>query len=112
MAATIRGRFGPGCWAITPWPNTGFTATRRKRKPGWSRSAIISAMPGWARSAKSSTARRRIIRVERRRKHLSGLANLAEEALLRIARDWKGLPLRHEGAAGARDASIARPGKV
>jgi hypothetical protein len=38
-------------------------------------------------------------RVERRRRHLSGLADLAEEALLRIARDWQRLPLRHEGGA-------------
>jgi hypothetical protein len=38
-------------------------------------------------------------RVERRRRHLSGLADLAEEALLRIARDWQQLPLRHEGGA-------------
>ncbi|MGE3269383.1 MAG: hypothetical protein AB7P40_11590, partial [Chloroflexota bacterium] len=37
--------------------------------------------------------------VERRRRHLSGLSELAEEALLRIARDWKTLPLRHEGRA-------------
>lgn len=44
---------------------------------------------------------RRYRRVERRRRHLSGLADLADEALLRIARDWKRLPLRHEGAAEA-----------
>ena len=42
---------------------------------------------------------RRYRRVERRRRHLSGLADLADEALLRIARDWNQLPLRHEGGA-------------
>ena len=42
---------------------------------------------------------RRYRRVERRRRHLSGLADLADEALLRIARDWQQLPLRHEGGA-------------
>ena len=42
---------------------------------------------------------RRYRRVERRRRHLSGLADLADEALLRIARDWQRLPLRHEGRA-------------
>jgi hypothetical protein len=44
---------------------------------------------------------RRYRRVERRRRHLSGLADLADEALLRIARDWKRLPLRHEDRADA-----------
>ena len=38
-------------------------------------------------------------RVERRRRHLAGLADLADEALLRIARDWHRLPLRHAGGA-------------
>ncbi len=38
-------------------------------------------------------------RVERRRRHLTGLADLADEALLRIARDWKALPLRHDDRA-------------
>lgn len=42
---------------------------------------------------------RRYRRVERRRRHLSGLADLADEALLRIARDWRQLPLRHEAGA-------------
>jgi energy-coupling factor transporter ATP-binding protein EcfA2 len=42
---------------------------------------------------------RRYRRVENRRRHLAGLADLADEALLRIARDWKNLPLRHEGSA-------------
>jgi energy-coupling factor transporter ATP-binding protein EcfA2 len=42
---------------------------------------------------------RRYRRVERRRRHLAGLADLADEALLRIARDWQQLPLRHEGRA-------------
>jgi hypothetical protein len=44
---------------------------------------------------------RRYRRIERRRRHLSGLADLADEALLRIARDWRQLPLRHEGRAAA-----------
>lgn len=42
---------------------------------------------------------RRYRRVEKRRRHLAGLADLADEALLRIARDWRQLPLRHEGRA-------------
>ena len=42
---------------------------------------------------------RRYRKVERRRRHLSGLADLADEALLRIARDWKQLPLRHQDRA-------------
>jgi hypothetical protein len=42
---------------------------------------------------------RRYRRVERRRRHLTGLADLADEALLRIARDWKALPLRHDDHA-------------
>jgi hypothetical protein len=44
---------------------------------------------------------RRYRRVERRRRHLSGLADLADETLLRIARDWKALPLRHDDRAEA-----------
>jgi hypothetical protein len=42
---------------------------------------------------------RRYRRVEGRRRHLAGLADLADEALLRIGRDWKQLPLRHDGGA-------------
>lgn len=42
---------------------------------------------------------RRYRTVENRRRHLSGLADLADEALLRIARDWKQLRLRHESRA-------------
>jgi hypothetical protein len=39
---------------------------------------------------------RRYRRVEGRRRHLTGLADLADEALLRVARDWQTLPLRHD----------------
>lgn len=42
---------------------------------------------------------RRYRKVENRRRHLSGLADLADEGLLRIARDWKRLPLRHQDRA-------------
>ena len=51
-----------------PWPNTGYTATRRRRKPGWSQCAITCSMPASARSAKSSTVRRRTIHAVRRPK--------------------------------------------
>ncbi|MCC6178955.1 MAG: DNA mismatch repair protein MutS [Chloroflexi bacterium] len=38
-------------------------------------------------------------RAERERRHVAGLADLAEEALWRLARDWERLPLRHERRA-------------
>jgi hypothetical protein len=40
--------------------------------------------------------------LEGHRRHLAGLADLADEALLRIGREWKTLPQRHEDRAEAR----------
>ena len=78
----------PG-WRWRPAGRTG--RTRRSRTVLWVASVVLAVAFG--------IQVRRYRRVERRRRHLSGLADLAEEALLRIARDWQQLPLRHEGGA-------------